>query len=261
MEAREYALMYEMETRHWWFQASRRVLREVARRHWPTPRPGRELRLLDLGCGTGVTLDLFRQERRVRDHGMDVESAALGFCRKRGLRRLVRGSMDAVPFADAAFDVVTALDVIEHVEDDVAALRETARVLRPGGVALITVPAHPWLWSDHDRALHHVRRYRRRELIGRLRDAGLRPLYLSYYNSFLFPAVAAQRLAQGLVRAWRRPDPEPPRSDVRLPPRPVNAALRELFAGERLWLARGRLPMGVSLVTVAVHGVRQENVR
>ena len=254
MEQREYALMYEMESHHWWFQGSRRVLLDTARRHWPRSRPGRPLRLLDLGCGTGLTLDLFGREPGVHVHGLDLSPSALGFCRQRGLERLVCGSMDAVPFATDTFDVVTALDVIEHIDDDLAALREVARVLRPGGMALVAVPAHPWLFSDHDRALHHVRRYRRRELRERLAAAGLRTDFESYYNALLFPAVAAMRLLQRGAKVLRgAPDGQAPRSDVHLPAAPLNALLRELFAGEGRWLARHRLPFGVSLVAVARH--------
>jgi SAM-dependent methyltransferase len=252
LELHEYEVMYRAESRHWWFQGSRRVILSLVRRHRPAAVASRPPRLLDMGCGTGITLDRLGRGEGLDAYGVDLEGAALSFCRTRGLTRLVRGSVTALPFADATFDVVTALDVVEHVEDDRAALAEAARVLRPGGIAVVTVPAHGWLWSDHDRALHHQRRYGRTELAACLDAAGLVPLRLSFYNTALFPAVAAVRLGQRLRRRMRPPAPDAtPRSDVRLPPAPANALLRELFAAEGVWLARADLPFGVSLVAVA----------
>lgn len=252
MEAHEYAVMYEAESRHWWFQGSRRVLRALVQRYRPDRGGGAALRLLDMGCGTGITLDRFGRDDGLDGFGVDLEPAALAFCRQRGLERLARASVTALPFAAEVFDVVTALDVIEHVEDDVGALREAARVLSPGGILVVTVPAYAWLWSAHDEALHHHRRYSRRELADRLRAAGLEPIRLSFYNSLLFPAVAGVRLAQRALRRFaHREAGELPHSDVRLPAAPANVALRELFAAEAAWLQRADLPVGVSLVSVA----------
>lgn len=252
MEHAEYAVMYEAESRHWWFQGSRRVLLSLVRRYRPAAREGAPLRLLDMGCGTGITLDRLGRGEGLAAFGVDLEPSALAFCGERGLSRLARASVTALPFPAGTFDVVTALDVVEHVPDDVAALGEAARVLRPDGVAIVTVPAHAWLWSDHDRALHHQRRYSRALLAERLRAAGLVPLRLSYYNALLFPGVAAVRLGQRLARALRPAAPDAiPRSDVRLPPAPANAILREVFAAEGAWLTHADLPLGVSLVAVA----------
>jgi len=253
VELHEYEVMYRAESRHWWFQGSRRVLLSLLRRYGPEPRAaGVPLRLLDMGCGTGITLDRLSRSAALDSYGVDLEGAALSFCQARGLTRLARASVTALPFADATFDAVTALDVVEHVEDDVRALSEAARVLRPGGVAFVTVPAHSWLWSDHDRALHHQRRYGRAQLDERLRAAGLVPERLSFYNTALFPVVALVRLAQRLRRFVRAPERVAvPRSDVRVPPAAANVALRELFAAEGAWLARADLPFGVSLVAVA----------
>ncbi|GMV42778.1 MAG: hypothetical protein AMXMBFR64_44940 [Myxococcales bacterium] len=246
MERREYETMFLHEDVHWWFVGTRRVILALAERELR----GRAARVLDVGCGTGATLAALARvvgaEGDVR--GVEPDAGALEFCARRGLSGVVQGRAEALPFDDGSFDLVLALDVIEHIEDDAAAVRELARVTRPGGAVLVTVPAHPLLWSRHDEALHHVRRYRRGELVRVLRGAGLRIETLSWYNTALLPVVAAVRLGQRAI-AGLGGAKGVPRSDVSLPPRPVNAALGALLGAERHLI--GRLPFGVSLIALA----------
>ena len=243
MDQREYETMFRHEDVHWWFVGTRRVIVELARRALEGAGPSP--RILDVGCGTGATLAQLGRLRggAVRAFGVEPDADAVAFCERRGLTSVVRGQAEALPFEDGSFELALALDVIEHIEDDGAAVRELVRVVRPGGAVLLTVPAHPFLWSRHDVALHHVRRYRRRELVQVLEGAGLRIDLLSYYNAALFPAVAAVRLAQRL-----RPPVADVHSDVAMPPAPVNAALGALLGAERHLLGRVPLPMGVSLI-------------
>jgi SAM-dependent methyltransferase len=154
--------------------------------------------------------------------------------------------------AGATYDVVTAFDVLEHLEDVGPALAALRAALRPGGFLLCTVPAFPFLWSAHDEAHHHFRRYRDGLLRGQLQQAGFEVRWSSHFNAWLFPAVAAVRLAQRVLP--RRTDAPAAQSDLALPPpAPVNALLERLFASERHVLVRGgRLPFGVSLAAVAV---------
>lgn len=243
--------MFDMESRHWWFRGTRRIILGLVRRHLPEAPSGRPLRLLDVGCGTGISLELMQRELGVEGYGLDAEPTALQLSRERGLDRLTVGTMERVPYGDGTFDVVTALDVVEHIEDDVAALREAGRVLRPGGRIVITVPAYPWLWSEHDRALHHQRRYTRAVLEERIAAAGLRPLHVTGFNTTLLPPIAAWRVARRLLVG--APKDGPAHSDVSLPPAPVNRLLYGLLAGEERWLRRRRLPLGVSIGAVAVH--------
>jgi SAM-dependent methyltransferase len=233
MQASEYSAMAAVEQRHWWFRGRLAVVRAYLRRFVP---PGRGL---DCSCGTGMTLSELSPWVQT---GADLEALALQHSHARGHTQLLRADLTRLPIADASFDVVTSLDTLEHIEDDAAALAEIARVLRPGGYALLTVPAHPWMFSAHDRALHHVRRYRRGEFRDKIARSGLQLRKLRYINVGLFPLVAAVRVL--------RPDKGDSRSDTTgVPPAPINALLKATFASEALftWLPS---IWGVSLLAV-----------
>ena len=150
---------------------------------------------------------------------------------------------EGVPF-DGRYDVVLALDVIEHVEKDVESLASLGERLSPGGRLIVTVPAHPWMWSSHDEKHHHFRRYTAKRLSAALRQAGLKPVRVTYFNMFLFPVAAAVRLLRNLTGG--RSD-----SDDRMPPPRVNALLKAIFSAERALVTRLDLPVGVSLLAVA----------
>lgn len=235
MEPAEYGAMAAVEERHWWFRGRLALVRAFLRR---SARPGLGL---DVSSGTGMTLASLAPYVQV---GADISPLALEFCRARGLTRLARGDLTRLPFADSSFDTVTCLDTLEHVQDDGAALAEIRRVLRPGAVAVITVPAHPWMFSGHDAALHHVRRYRRAELALRVRASGLELETLRSTNVAVFPLVAAVRL---MGRGSREP-----RSDTgHVPAAPLNALLYAVTALESVVLPYVPSPFGVSLCCVA----------
>ena len=238
--------MYRLEDTHWWFVARRNlVLAALERlgRRAHRERGAAPPRLLDVGCGTGGTLE--RLGPFGCAVGLDLEPLALQFCRERGHAALVRGSATALPFADRSFDVVLALDVLEHIPDHEAAAREIARVLRPGGHALITVPAYRSLWSRHDVALMHQRRYRAGEVRRLLSRSGLRPDLLTYTVSAFLPIVWVVRTVQRL-----RPH-GPTRADT-LPTAPVlNRILRTYLEAEGRVALRTRLPFGVTVFAIA----------
>lgn len=235
MQAAEYDLMAQVEERHWWFRARLAVVRSVLRAY---VAPGRGL---DCSCGTGMTLRHLPQWVQT---GADLSPLALAHCRQSGLKQVVRASLTSLPLPDGNFDLVTCLDTLEHIEDDQAALAQVFRVLKPGGHALFTVPAHPFLFSGHDRALHHVRRYRKAELRQKVTQSGFVLRRFSYINCALFPAVAAVRLA--------RPDKGQTSSDTeKVPFGALNALLYLNFAIERFPLRLFNLPWGVSLLCLA----------
>jgi SAM-dependent methyltransferase len=236
------------EDRHWWFRGRRRIVASLLQ----SLLGGRnDLRLLEIGCGTGGMLPVLAAHGRVT--GIDPSEDAIRYSRQRHGRQaeLLRVDFPAELPPGGGFDVVALFDVLEHLDDDVQALRRAASLLAPGGLVLATVPAHRFLWSPHDVINHHRRRYARRELRDRLGEAGLRVERVSYFNMFLFPAVLLARLLRrGTAGA---PEGE---SDFKVVPGPANAFLAWLFGGERLLLRLTNLPFGVSLLAVARQGGR-----
>jgi SAM-dependent methyltransferase len=232
--------MFEAEEGQWWYTGQRAIAMALLE---PDLSPATSRRLLDVGCGTGVNLvHLARLGRAV---GIDLAADAVAFCRERGVRA-VRANAASLPFADGRFDAVTSFDVIYHawVADDRAAVAEMARVLRPGGVLLLRVPALEALRGAHDVEVQSRHRYTRGELRGLLETAGLRVLRATYCNSVLFPLLLARRTLDRLLgRAG---------SDVAFLPAPLEWAFRRALLAEATLIRRGfSLPLGASVVALA----------
>lgn len=242
MERDFYREYFAVEDRHWWFIGRRRILLDVLERRLG-PAPGRHA-ILDVGSGTGTMIEHLSRFGDVR--GVDFDPEAIRFCRERGVQAVERIEGDRLPFADGSFDVVTSFDVLEHIEDDGAMLAEMHRVLRPGGTLLLAVPALPFLWGPQDEISHHHRRYRHAELGAAVTAAGFRLERLTYFNTLLFPPIAAVRVL-GLNRGSGEAQ-----SDFRLVPGArVNRLLARLFGAEARLLRRRDLPIGVSLLALA----------
>jgi ubiquinone/menaquinone biosynthesis C-methylase UbiE len=226
---------------HWWYRGRRRVIRAELDR-LPLPAGAH---VLDAGCGSGRTLvELVRYGGEVS--GIELDTGAAELARRRGLGEVQVGRLEELPWDDATFDLITCLDVIEHVPDDVTALVELRRVARPGGWLLVTVPAYQSLWSQHDEANHHYRRYSRAALRMAARSAGWQIQRMSSFNSLLLAPAAAVRLAQR-----RRRGENGHSTDLDVGPAWLNDVLERPMALEASWLARGRtLPMGLSLLAV-----------
>jgi SAM-dependent methyltransferase len=233
-----YARTAQLESAHWWFTARREIVRCAIERIC-RPQPGATI--LEVGCGTGGNLALLSCFGRVV--GAEPDEEAIALARQRGIGTICRGSLpNQLPFEKGAFDLAVLLDVLEHVEHDREALEALVAVLKPGGCLLVTVPAFEWLWSRHDERHHHFRRYRLGELTRRLTGAGLRVEGATYFNTWLFPLIAAMRLLKQRARWAREID------DLRMPPRPMNRLLARLFASERHLIGRVRLRLGVSIL-------------
>ena len=239
MNPDEYRRMFELESHYWWFVARRRLAFLLLNSALPgVPRP----RVLDLGCGTGAfAVELAEHGEPV---GADMSRLALDFARSRGSFGLVQADGSALPFQSESFDAAIGLDVFENIEADLAAITECARVLRPGGVLVLTVPAFRTLWGPHDVALHHFRRYRRREVRDRLVAAGLTPVRLSYSVFFLFPLVL-------LIRLFEKGRRGPAEASLPTVPRWLNSLLIRLGAVEAWLITFAPLPWGSSVVAVA----------
>ena len=230
--------MAELDQNHWWFTARRRILAAIIAR---VVRPPRDARILEVGAGTGHNLDMLGRFGRVEASELDDHARALA--EQRLGRPLAAAALpDLSMFPEAAFDLAALLDVLEHVVDDKGALAAVYSRLKPGGKLLLTVPANPWMWSAHDVAHHHHRRYRKREIAALAREAGFEIELLSPFNSLLFPLVAAAR-AVGKLRGHDS-------ADDAMPAAPVNRLLDAVFGAEAGLIGRVPMPFGVSLVGV-----------
>ncbi|MBS1710425.1 MAG: methyltransferase domain-containing protein [Armatimonadetes bacterium] len=237
MNPGEYRKMRDLEDHYWWFVSRRELALSLLDHH-----VGDQPLILDVGCGTGAVLtELGRRGTAV---GVDLSHDALSFSKSRGLALLVYANAEQLPFADATFDAVVSLDTIEHVPGHEAAAAEVFRVLKPGGVFVMNVPAFAWLWGPHDIALMHQRRYTRAMVRGLLADSGFTILKLSYSVFLLFPAVVARRLAEKMQGG------EPKVKLPRFSPF-WNRLLLAVMRLEAALFRRMDLPWGSSVVCVA----------
>ena len=238
MDRMAYAGMAAIEDRHWWFVARRQIIAAlIDRMHLPG-----NARILEAGCGTGGNLGMLARYGQVEAFEFDDDARALSAAK--GVCPVDFGALpDRVDVSGAPYDLIAMLDVLEHVDQDVASLETLAGMLADDGRLLLTVPAVPALWSSHDELHHHKRRYTRDGLAEVCSSAGLEVETISYFNSLLFPLALAQRIA-AKVTGSRQP------IDA-LPSAPVNAALQTIFAAERHMLGRMGFPIGLSLYAVA----------
>lgn len=182
----------EQERTYWWFVSRRQLILDFFHRTWFRRRNSKPIvHILDVGCGTGAMLEDFARIPSVMGFGTDLSPVALRFSRERGQRRVLYADGTQLPFHPAAFECVVAMDVLEHIPDDLAAMGELWRVCAHGGILLITVPASPWLWTTRDERLHHKRRYTRAQLVRTARAAKFDVVKCSYYCAFFFPIMAA----------------------------------------------------------------------
>jgi SAM-dependent methyltransferase len=236
---------FRAQTTHFWFRGLRRFVRPLLE----SAMAGRTSpRLLDAGCGTGANLSMLSEFGTC--HAFDLNRVGLGYVRGSGFRRLARATVTAIPFAGESFDVVSSFDVLYALqpEDAREALREMARVLKPGGVILVNVAALEILRGGHAVLAEEVRRYNRKLLAEELSGAGLQVEWMSYTNALLFPIVLGARLVQ---RALRLDTPDETGREIEVPAAPVNAAFDAILAIEAALLRVVNMPFGSSLLCMA----------
>lgn len=242
MNPTEYATMYAVEDRHWWYVGMQRLTLTLLRQVYPTQT---DLTILDAGCGTGAAATYLSALGPVT--GLDYVYLALGFCQRRGLKRLSQGTVTQLPFASASFDLITSFEVLCHraVGDYHDALAEFFRVLKPGGRLLLRLPAYNALRSHHDQVTHTQRRFSAPEIRQALSNAGFVNEKISYANTVLFPAAAGKRL---LERVW---PVQGEQSDVKPNPPWQDNLLARILGLEARWLAHFNLPFGLTVVSLS----------
>jgi SAM-dependent methyltransferase len=236
VERSVYDNMRAVERTHWWFRGRRAILSSQIERLGLA----REARILEVGCGTGGNLKMLSAFGRVT--GMEPDGPSRAYAEEASGVVVESGFLPGpLPTFQGDFDLIAALDVIEHLDDDQGSIAALAKLLQPSGRILATVPAHAWMWSGHDVAHHHKRRYSKAAFMDLFRDAGLRVVRASYFNALLFAPIALVRLAK-LGHGG---------GDDAVPAGPLNAALASIFGFERRLLQVCDLPFGVSLLVVA----------
>ena len=242
MQQHTYAIMDEVEGSHWWFVGRRAILESFLKpicsslvtRH-------SSLNILDVGCGTGANIEMLSQYGEAE--GVDVSEDALEFCRRKGLK-VQKGLAETLPYADESFELTTALDVVEHLDDDIAGLKEMFRVTKRGGYSLIFVPAFMWLWGVQDDISNHRIRYTKKQIAERLEAAGYTVERATYANWTFFAPILAGRTIMKITGIK-------PESENNITISSLNGVFGKLFGAERLWLRNFNFPFGVSIVVVA----------
>lgn len=249
MNLEEYEVMYQVEDHHWWYLGMEQITCRMLDRYLPPN--GSALKILDAGCGTGAVMKYLCHYGQVT--GFDFSAEALRFSRKRAHTRLTQASVLEIPFASQRFDLIVSFDVIcETGVNDELALREFGRILKPGGLVMLRLPAYNWLHGKHDVATHVSHRYTRGDIKAKLERNGLTPLRLSYANMFLFPIAVAKRLSERIL------SPQQTGSDLTLDPGSLNGVFRSILSAEAPLVSGVGLPFGLTVVALAQKDARAD---
>lgn len=242
MEQHTYGIMNDVEDSHWWFVGRRAILESFLEDIIKKSKiENRKSKILDVGCGTGANLEMLAKFGEAE--GVDVSDDALEFCKKKGLK-VHKGLAESLPFADETFDLVTALDVVEHLDDDVSGLKEMFRILKHDGRTLIFVPAFMWLWGVQDDISNHRIRYTRKQIVERLEKAGFEIERATYANITFFLPILAGRILMKVTGIK-------PESENNVNVSALNGLFGKIFSSEKYWLKNSNFPFGVSIVIVA----------
>jgi SAM-dependent methyltransferase len=239
MDRQTYNRMRLLQAGHWWFRGKRKILAGLIGA-LSLPKPAE---VLEVGCGPGGNLPMLGQFGEVT--GLEPDEDSRAFAAQNTGFKVESGLLpDGLPFAPETFDLVCAFDVIEHIDDDHGSVKALAKLLKPGGYMATTVPAQPWMWSRHDELHHHKRRYTMAPYRALFEAAGMEVVKASYFNTLLFPPIAAIRALKMLTKSTAA-------DDDAMPSAPVNGLLAAVFGAELGWLKHASLPTGVSIVLIA----------
>ncbi len=235
-----YSTTYNNEKSYWWYTARLSILKSVFEKYVSISRS----KILNIGCGTGYISKEFSLYGNVTN--IDISPHALAFCKANELEYLVRGNAIALPFRSAFFDCVMAYDLLEHIKDDLYALKEMKRCLHSSGKLILTVPAFKSLWSSMDDIDEHERRYTKKNLRTSVEKAGLKVIKMSYFNTFLFPLAVSKRMIERLFNKQVSEETFLPRMHPFL-----NTMFHLIFSAEKFFLRYLDFPFGLSIILIA----------
>ena len=230
----------DFEEKHWWFVARRKIIFHFLKNHL---QANNHDQVLEIGAGTGGNLAMLQNFGNL--HAMELDANAIKYANEKNICEVRQGALpNKIPFKQK-FDLIVMADVLEHIEEDTKALQAVKQILKDDGKLLITVPAYPFLWSEHDVVSHHYRRYTKSHLCSLLVQSGFYVKHSTYFNTFLFPAVLAVRILSQLIKS------ESPKSDISMPSKWVNQVLKIIFQSETGFLSKLSFPFGVSLMALS----------
>lgn len=241
MDTKEYERMYRLENFYWWFQGRKNIVLRLVKNYFKDKKIHN---ILDAGCGTGMIFSNLEKFGTVI--GIDLSEEALKFCKERRLRPLINADLTSLPFQDESFDLAVALDILEHVPEHEKAMAEFYRTVVKGGKLIITVPAHPFIWSEHDIALHHVRRYTMKTFNELIATQKWKKLKISYAISFTFPGIVLFRILGKFFKKKK----ETASTDLIILPKAINSFLTFLIRIESRMMQYINIPFGVTIVAV-----------
>lgn len=240
MKSDFYKTYFETEKNHWWFRVRRSLIFDLLQKY----KISKTAKIFDFGCGSGYTVG-YLQKLGYDASGTDVSVEAIEFGLSNGIRKLAIAKSGEIEPTEGGFDLILALDVVEHIQDDLGAIRAIETALRPGGIAIITVPAYQWMWGVQDEVAHHFRRYTLKSLVSILSaDKNLKILRKIYFNTFLFPFIAIVRI---LSKWFNLGDRE---SDFEISNRFLNGLFYFIFNLETYFLKLFNFPFGVSILLI-----------
>ena len=244
MQKDEYPRHYFLQENHWWFVTRRNIIVDIIDRFIPK---GQNYNIVDLGCCTGGMLKYLARYGVV--YGVDSSEEALAFCKMEGLHNLKKAEIENTQYPAETFDLVLGLDILEHCDDDLAAFREIFRICKKGGYCILTVPAYQFLFSDHDVAAHHRRRYSFRDLRSKFEKIGFSVIRATYFNTLLFPVAFCFRILHNLLKSFCF-SKNISTDFVYTVPRFLNMVLGAIFGLEKYLLRILNFPFGLSLLCI-----------
>lgn len=239
------AKFFEVETTHWWWTGRKKIVSELLSYYLN----GKTNVILDGGCGTGAGIIYLGAFGTI--YGVDLSPVAIQFCKKRGLKNVMIGNILKLPFENNKFDLVCLMDVIEHIKEDKAAIKEAYRVLKPGGYLLMTMPALPFIYSNHDKKQGHFKRYTKRTLFNLFNNTAFKEIKISYFNIFLSPPIIFIRLISRLGGPFTKlADYDSKLNYDIIKHKNINFLLTSILSSETIILSKYNIPFGISFLTL-----------